>query len=123
MAALLTSAACEEPARDHAALQTAHCHATLSWMTKGLAQVDVVETDHWLVEGVRNVTIAYDVASVRGREPERDVILCRYAARPESDALKASGMRAQAIQIRGAWLSEKQVQTINVTISLAGTAR
>ena len=117
------AAACEEPARDQAALQRGHCGAALSWMTKGVARVEVIETDHWVVEGVRNVSIAYDAASVRGREPERDVILCQYSARPAPGARQASGMRAQAIQIRGAWLSEKQVQAINVTISLAGTAR
>jgi len=114
---------CDEQPRDPAELSLIHCRAALGWMSKGIGKVTVEKTQSWLVGDLRHVSILYDMTPENAESEDdgyRDVILCRYLTGNGKKRKQASHFKAQSIQMGGAELSQQQVQTINVTISLVG---
>ena len=102
-------------------LEAKHCQAVLGWMTKGAGEVRVLSMRAWEGGAGYNVTLSYELVPTEGsgapNAPSRSFVQCRYAP---ADAEGKRRVWAESIVMGGTLLSSKQVQTINVTISLVG---
>ena len=119
-AAILSLAlgACDDsppPAPDRLAQ---HCRAALGWMVKGQGDITIFKTISWQVEQTYNISLIYGLDGEGVEDRPRRFLQCRYDATEAPQARPA----ARAIDMGGRDLSAKQVQAINVHISLIGTA-
>lgn len=120
---VLTVAGCGEETAATPDPEARHCRSALTWLAKNRGAVSVLEVRHWSTPNVDNVLIVFDFRP-EGEPVEatfQDFLHCEYAPRSDpARGIRPGRVKAEGLKWHGATLPEKDVETINMAVSLLG---
>lgn len=115
---LLAVGGCDAPDKTDARSPETHCAAALTWLMRQAGTVSIQDKRSFDFRDEHLVALTYQLAPNDGEPPYQAVLTCRYdraALDAENKAPIAIGM-----DINGQKFSDKQLETLNIYVSLMG---